>query len=60
VVMSFVIGTYPGPFLRYLEKPVNALVKQVVPVYPIPGASRPATAGTDRSGVGVGPAIPQK
>src|SRR6476619_7206908 len=24
VVMSLVLGVYPGPFLRYIEKPVNA------------------------------------
>jgi len=37
VVMSLVIGIYPAPFLRYIEKPVNAVVKQVKPNYPIPG-----------------------
>ncbi|HVS80308.1 MAG TPA: NADH-quinone oxidoreductase subunit M [Pyrinomonadaceae bacterium] len=42
VVMSLWIGIYPGPFLRYIEKPVNALVNQVKPNYLIPG--RPATS----------------
>lgn len=37
VIMSFVIGVYPGPFLRYIEKPVNAAVKQIRPTYQIPG-----------------------
>jgi len=37
VIMSLVIGIYPAPFLRYIEKPVNAVVKQVKPNYPIPG-----------------------
>jgi NADH:ubiquinone oxidoreductase subunit 4 (subunit M) len=36
VIMSFWIGIYPGPFLRYIEKPVNALVRQIRPNYPIP------------------------
>jgi NADH-quinone oxidoreductase subunit M len=42
VVMSLWIGIYPGPFLRYIEKPVNAIVKQIRPTYQIPG--EPATA----------------
>lgn len=37
VIISLVIGIYPGPFLRYIEKPVNATVKQVRPNYQIPG-----------------------
>jgi len=37
VIMSLWIGMYPGPFLRYIEKGVNAAVKQVRPNYPIPG-----------------------
>src|SRR6266404_4832356 len=37
VVMSLWIGIYPGPFLRYIERPVNAIVKQIRPNYPIPG-----------------------
>jgi NADH-quinone oxidoreductase subunit M len=37
VVMSLVIGIYPAPFLRYIEKPVNAVVKQLRPNYQIPG-----------------------
>ena len=42
VVMSLVLGVYPAPFLRYIEKPVNAAVKQIRPTYPIPG--EPATS----------------
>jgi len=42
VVMSLWIGMYPAPFLRYIEKPVNSVVKQIKPDYPIPG--EPATA----------------
>lgn len=37
VIMSLWIGIYPGPFLRYIEKPVNATVKQIKPTYQIPG-----------------------
>jgi NADH-quinone oxidoreductase subunit M len=37
VIMSLWIGMYPGPFLRYIEKPVNAVVKQIRPNYQIPG-----------------------
>jgi NADH-quinone oxidoreductase subunit M len=37
VIMSLWIGIYPGPFLRYIEKPVNAIVRQIRPTYPIPG-----------------------
>jgi len=41
VIMSLWIGMYPGPFLRYIERPVNAVVKQIRPTYPIP--NQPAT-----------------
>ena len=41
VIMSLWIGMYPGPFLRFIEKPVNAVVRQIRPNYPIPGM--PAT-----------------
>jgi NADH-quinone oxidoreductase subunit M len=37
VIMSLWIGIYPGPFLRFIEKPVNAVVQQVRPNYQIPG-----------------------
>jgi NADH-quinone oxidoreductase subunit M len=37
VAMSLWIGVYPKPFLNYIERPVNALVRQVQPNYPIPG-----------------------
>jgi NADH-quinone oxidoreductase subunit M len=55
VIMSLWIGIYPAPFLRYIEKPVNAVVKQVKPDYKIPG-SAPASVtittapGTTTSG----------
>jgi NADH-quinone oxidoreductase subunit M len=45
VIMSFWIGIYPGPFLRYIEKPVNAVVKQLRPDYPVaPAKSVPGQA----------------
>jgi NADH-quinone oxidoreductase subunit M len=37
VILSLWIGVYPKAFLGYVEKPVNAIVKQVRPDYPIPG-----------------------
>jgi len=42
MIMSLWIGVYPKPFLAYLEKNVNAVVKQVRPEYPIPGMPVPA------------------
>jgi len=44
VIMSLWIGMYPAPFIRYIEKPVNSVVKQIKPGYPIPG--QPGTATT--------------
>ena len=41
VIMSLWIGVYPGPFLRYIEKPVNSVVRQVRPTYQIPGQGAP-------------------
>jgi NADH-quinone oxidoreductase subunit M len=37
VILSLWIGVYPKPFLNYVERPVNAVVRQVRPTYPIPG-----------------------
>src|SRR5260370_41409586 len=36
VIMSLRIGIYPGPFLRYIDTRVNALVRQVKRNYRIP------------------------
>lgn len=47
MIMALWIGVYPKPFLAFLEKPVNAVVKQVKPDYPIPGM--PLPAGTERA-----------
>src|SRR5688500_4287825 len=46
VLMSLWIGIYPSPFIRYIEKPVNAIVKQIRPDYPIPGEPTPRTVQT--------------
>ncbi len=44
IIMSLWIGVYPKPFLQYIERPVNAVVRQLRPTYPIQGL--PATAPT--------------
>ena len=41
IILSLWIGCYPKPFMAFIEKPVDALVRQVRPAYPIPGL--PAT-----------------
>ncbi|HEX6188206.1 MAG TPA: NADH-quinone oxidoreductase subunit M [Pyrinomonadaceae bacterium] len=43
VLMSLWIGIYPSPFIRYIERPVNAIVKQIRPDYKIPGEPTPRT-----------------
>jgi NADH-quinone oxidoreductase subunit M len=43
VLMSLWIGIYPSPFIRFIERPVNAVVKQIRPDYPIPGEQTPRT-----------------
>jgi NADH-quinone oxidoreductase subunit M len=48
VVMSLWIGVYPGPFLRYIERPVNAVVRAVRPTYVIPG--QPTVTVTNGAG----------
>ncbi|MBA2524984.1 MAG: NADH-quinone oxidoreductase subunit M [Pyrinomonadaceae bacterium] len=37
VIMSFWIGIYPKPFLEFIQRPVNAVVRQIRPDYQIPG-----------------------
>lgn len=49
VVLSLWIGVYPKTFLDYIIRPVNAVVQQVQPLYPLPGA-RPATGAPQRAG----------
>jgi NADH-quinone oxidoreductase subunit M len=43
VLMSLWIGIYPSPFIRYIERPVNAVVKQIRSDYPIAGEPTPRT-----------------
>jgi NADH-quinone oxidoreductase subunit M len=44
VVLSLWIGVYPKPFLDFIQKPVNAVVRQVRPNYPINGMPTAQTA----------------
>jgi NADH-quinone oxidoreductase subunit M len=46
IILSLWIGVYPKPFLDYVERPVNAVVRHLRPAYPIPGL--PAAAVTPR------------
>jgi NADH-quinone oxidoreductase subunit M len=39
MILALWIGVYPKPFLEYIQKPVNAVVKQVRPDYVIPGTT---------------------
>ncbi|HEX5708691.1 MAG TPA: NADH-quinone oxidoreductase subunit M [Pyrinomonadaceae bacterium] len=43
VVLSLWIGVYPKPFLEYIQRPVNSVVRHIRPDYPIPLDARPAT-----------------
>jgi NADH-quinone oxidoreductase subunit M len=40
VLLSLWIGVYPKTFTDYIIKPVNAVVQQVRPTYPLPGAPK--------------------
>jgi NADH-quinone oxidoreductase subunit M len=56
VIMSLWIGCYPKPFMDYIAKPVNAVVRQVRPTYPLPDMpaatpARPANISTKPQGV---------
>ncbi|MGI8838485.1 MAG: complex I subunit 4 family protein [Pyrinomonadaceae bacterium] len=51
IIMSLWIGIYPKPFLSYIERPVNAVVRQVRPNYPIPGMP-PGVDTQQRAAVG--------
>lgn len=46
VIMSLWIGVYPKPFLDYIARPVNAVVRHVRPTYPVPGMPAPVQAAT--------------
>jgi NADH-quinone oxidoreductase subunit M len=49
LVLSLWIGVYPKTFLDYIIRPVSAVVQQVQPNYPSPGA-RPAEGTPQRAG----------
>jgi NADH-quinone oxidoreductase subunit M len=49
LVLSLWIGVYPKTFLDYIIRPVSAVVQQVQPNYPFPGA-RPAEGTPQRAG----------
>ncbi|HJS25490.1 MAG TPA: NADH-quinone oxidoreductase subunit M [Pyrinomonadaceae bacterium] len=44
MILALWIGVYPKPFLEYIERPVNAVVRQVRPDYQIPGTVAPTQA----------------
>jgi NADH-quinone oxidoreductase subunit M len=50
LILSLWIGVYPKPFLNYIERPVNAVVRHVRPTYPIPGLPAP-TAVPQRAAI---------
>lgn len=50
VILALWIGVYPKPFLSYIERPVNAVVRHVRPTYPIPGMP-PAPQAPERAAV---------
>jgi NADH-quinone oxidoreductase subunit M len=48
VILSLWIGVYPKPFLEFIQRPVNAVVRQVRPDYPINGMPTVQTAERQR------------
>ena len=48
VVLSLWIGVYPKAFTDYIVQPVNAVVRQVRPTYPIPSMPIQETAPPER------------
>ncbi|HEX6624266.1 MAG TPA: NADH-quinone oxidoreductase subunit M [Pyrinomonadaceae bacterium] len=50
VALSLWIGVYPAPFLRYIERPVNAVVRHIRPDYPMPNAPPRAPEAPERAG----------
>ena len=55
VILSLWIGCYPKAFMDYIEQPVNAVVRQVRPTYPINGITP-----TDTRALGTPPVINQQ
>ena len=56
VVMSLWIGCYPRPFMDYIAQPVNAIVRQVRPTYPLPGM--PVTTPQKPANIRINPQSP--
>jgi NADH-quinone oxidoreductase subunit M len=50
LILALWIGVYPKPFLNFIARPVNAVVRQVRPTYPIPGMP-PAAHAPERAAV---------
>jgi NADH:ubiquinone oxidoreductase subunit 4 (subunit M) len=48
LILSLWIGIYPKPFLDFIQRPVNAVVRQVRPDYPINGMPTVQTAERQR------------
>jgi NADH-quinone oxidoreductase subunit M len=51
LILALWIGVYPKPFLNFIARPVDAVVRQVRPTYPIPGL--PATVEVKQPAVTV-------
>ena len=54
VILSLWIGVYPKPFLNYIARPVNAVVRHVRPAYPIQGLP-PAAPTPQRAAATISP-----
>jgi NADH-quinone oxidoreductase subunit M len=50
VVLSLWIGVYPKPFIEYIQRPVDAVVRQVRPDYPFRPGAPAATQTAEASG----------
>ncbi|MDQ3255261.1 MAG: Fe-S-binding domain-containing protein, partial [Acidobacteriota bacterium] len=51
VILALWIGVYPSPFIRYIQQPVDTVVRQVRPDYPMPGPTprRVERAGNEKN-----------
>jgi len=49
VILSLWIGVYPKSFMDFTASPVNAVVRQVRPDYPVPGMIKPGTEVPERA-----------
>ena len=55
VIMSLWIGCYPRPFMDYIAKPVDAIVRQVRPTYPLPDLAPSTGKAANANPAGVNP-----